>query len=178
VARVRRPTRVAPRTGVDGAGDVAHGTISRDCPTDGPPPPTRGPSSRQLIVRVRQAVMAAGQPDLRPAGGEKVVGPREPAFLPLGSTYEPEFGVQVRRLQGFFPSYLPSSHSPLLRNFGAGMHWSCNGLPSLHGHPSPQEVDVSEEAERDRSPASCSRRFWSGSAGCGWRVPRGEVQAD
>ena len=27
-------------------------------------------------------------------------------------------------------------------------------------------------------PRSCSRRFWSGSAGCDWRKPRGEVCGD
>jgi hypothetical protein len=25
-------------------------------------------------------------------------------------------------------------------------------------------------------PASCSRPFWGGSGGCGWRAPRGEVR--
>jgi hypothetical protein len=39
-----------------------------------------------LIVRVRQAVMTAGQPDLRPAQGDKAIGPRGVAFLPMGST--------------------------------------------------------------------------------------------
>jgi hypothetical protein len=41
-----------------------------------------------LIVRVRQAVMTAGQPDLRPAQGEKAIGPRWVAFLPMGSALE------------------------------------------------------------------------------------------
>jgi hypothetical protein len=31
---------------------------------------------------------------------------------------------------------------------------------------------------RWQCPDSCSRRFWSGSAGCGWRKPRGEVRGD
>ena len=63
--------------GVAEAGDVAYGTISGECPTDGPPPPARGPSRRQP-----DRPCPAGHPDAR--AGWQTLFMKTNTFVPDG----------------------------------------------------------------------------------------------
>jgi len=50
--------------------------------------------------------------------------------------------------------------------------WSYAGLPSLLDYLKGQAT----ERKLRLFAAACARRFWSGSGGCAWHVPRVEVR--
>ena len=97
--------------------------------------------------------------------------PRRSARRPVRPRAPPD--TRLQRGRGRAGRRGPESCQPSPQDWGphCGRSWSRSGRRSCRTRST-----SCSSWRRRRCPAGCSRRLWSGSGGCGWRVPRGKVR--